>query len=68
MEAFNNETKDRKNMSMISKLLKQMIASIIEFKEESDIDIFLGGGRMSFLDSDIHGLDNFERICFLVVR
>ena len=65
---FNKETKDGKNMSKLSKLLEQAIASIIEVKEESDIDSFLSGSQMSFLDSDIKGLDDFELICFLVIR
>ena len=37
-------------------------------KEESDIDSFLGGGQISFLTNEIKGLDDFELICFLVVR
>jgi len=65
---FNKETKDGKNMSKLSKLLEQAIASIIKVKEESDIDSFLSGSQMSFLDSDIKGLDDFELICFLVIR
>lgn len=66
--AFNKETKDGKNMSAVSKLLGDAIASIIEVKQESDIDSFLGGGQISFADSEISGLDDFELICFLVVR
>ena len=44
------------------------IASIIEVKDESDIDSFLGGGQISFLSSEIKGLNDFELICFLVVK
>lgn len=65
---FNKETRDGQNMSEFSKLLGDAIASIIEVKEESDIDSFLGGGQMSFLTNEIKGLDDFELICFLVVR
>lgn len=65
---FNKETRDGRNMSKFSKLLGDAIASIIEVKEESDIDSFLGGGQMSFLTNEIKGLDDFELICFLVVR
>lgn len=64
---FNKETRDGRNMSEFSKLLGDAIASIIEVKEESDIDSFLGGGQMSFLTNEIKGLDDFELICFLVV-
>ena len=46
----------------------EAISSIIEVKDESDIDSFLGGGSISFSKSQIKGLDDFELICFLVVR
>lgn len=65
---FNKETRDGRNMSEFSRLLGEAIASIIEVKEESDIDSFLGGGQISFLANDIKGLDDFELICFLVIR
>ena len=65
---FNKETRDGRNMSQLSKLLGDAIASIIEVKDESDIDSFLGGGQVSFLSNEIKGLDDFELICFLVVR
>ena len=65
---FNKETRDGKDMSKFSDLLGKAIASIIEVKDESDIDSFLGGGQVSFLTNEIKGLDDFELICFLVVR
>ena len=65
---FNKETKDGSDMRKYSKLLGEAISSIIETKEESDIDSFLGGSQMSFLANEIKGLDDFELICFLVVR
>lgn len=65
---FNKETKDGRDMRKLSKLLGEAIASIIEVKEENDIDSFLGGGLVSFLSNEIKGLDDFELICFLVVR
>ena len=55
-------------MEKYSELLGKAISSIIETKEESDIDSFLGGGQISFLSNEIRGLDDFELICFLVVR
>ena len=45
---FNKETRDGRNMTEFSKLLGNAIASIIEVKEESDIDSFLSGGQVSF--------------------
>ena len=65
---FNRETRDGRDMSKFSYLLGEAIASIIEVKDESDIDSFLGGGQVSFLTNEIKGLDDFELICFLVVR
>ena len=65
---FNEETKDGRDMRKLSALLGQAIASIIEVKNESDIDSFLGGGQMNFAGNEIKGLDDFELICFLVVR
>ena len=65
---FNHETRDGKNMSEFSRLLGMSISSIVEVKEKSDIDAFLGGEQMSFLGNAIGGLDDFELICFLVVR
>ena len=65
---FNKETRDGRDMSKYSGLLGKAIASIIEVKDESDIDSFLGGGQVSFLTNEFKGLDDFELICFLVVR
>lgn len=66
--AFNKETHDGRNMGKFSQFLGNAISSIIEVKEESDIDSFLDGDQVSFLSSEIKGLDDFELICFLVVR
>lgn len=65
---FNDETEDGRDMSEISEHLSEAINSIIDVKEENDIDSFLGGGQVSFLSGEIKGLDDFELICFLVVR
>jgi len=65
---FNKETRDGRDMSKFSQLLGDTIASIIEVKDESDIDSFLSGGSISFAKNQIKGLDDFELICFLVVR
>lgn len=65
---FNRETHDGKDMSKFSELLGQAISSIIKVKEQSEIDSFLSGGHVSFFSNEIKGLDDFELICFLVVR
>lgn len=65
---FNKETRDGRSMGKFSELLGDAIASIIEVKDESDVDSFLSGGQVSFLNNEIKGLDDFELICFLVIR
>jgi hypothetical protein len=67
-QAFNRDTKDGRNMAQYSELLSDAIDSIIHVKEESDIDTFLKGKQMSFLSGRIKGLDDFELICFLVIK
>ncbi len=65
---FNTETKDGRDMSEMSQLLSDAINSIIECKEESDIDSLFSPGGTSALMSDISGLDDFELVCFLVIK
>ena len=65
---FNKETKDGKKMDAYSTLLGSTINSIIDVKDESDINSFLAGEGFSFIDTKITGLDDFELICFLVIR
>ncbi|MFW0861279.1 MAG: hypothetical protein AAGT88_04180, partial [Dethiobacter sp.] len=65
---FNVETKDGRDMRGVSTLLSDAINSIIEVKEESDIDSLFSPGGTSALNTKISGLDDFELICFLVVR
>ncbi len=64
---FNRVTKNGKNMREAAALLREAVASIVEAKEEEDLDSFFGSGTTTFLESDIAGLDDFELICFLVV-
>lgn len=66
--AFNKETKDGREMGKYSKLLGQAIASIIEVKEQSDIDSLFKPGGTTVLNTEIKGLDDFELISFLVVK
>ena len=65
---FNTDTRDGRDMSEFSKLLGDAISSIVVRKEQSDLESFLGGDSMSFLSDQVKGLDDFELICFLVVR
>ena len=64
---FNEETNDGRSMGDISELLSEAINSIIDVKEESDIDSLFSPGGTSALMSAVSGLEDFELICFLVV-
>ena len=65
---FNQETDDGRNMAEMSELLSEAVNSIIDVKEESDIDSLFKRGGTTALLSQISGLDDFELICFLVVK
>lgn len=65
---FNEETKDGRDMAEISELLSEAINSIIDVKEENDIDSLFKSGGTSALMSAVSGLEDFELICFLVVK
>ena len=67
-EKFNRETDDGRNMADMSELLNNAINSIIDVKEESDIDSLFSSGGTSALMSAVSGLDDFELICFLNIR
>lgn len=66
--AFNRDTQDGKDMRKYSELLQKAVHSIIHVKEASDIDSLFKGGGTSALSTRINGLDDFELICFFVVR
>ena len=66
--SFNKETRDGYNMKHYSDLLGDAITSIISVKEQSDIDLLLSGFQGELFTKEIKGLDDFELICFLVVR
>lgn len=65
---FNRETQDGRDMKAVSKLLGQAIDSILQVKEESDIDSLFTPGGTTALKSQVSGLGDFELICFLVVK
>lgn len=67
-QLFNERTQDGRNMQPYSDLLSQAIRSMIEVKEEKDIDSLFGGGRTTALTTTIQGLDDFELIAFLVIE
>lgn len=67
-QRFNEKTDDGRDMTEMSELLSEAINSIIDCKEESDIDSLFSAGGTSALMSTVSGLDDFELICFLVVK
>jgi hypothetical protein len=48
--------------------LGKAVASIVEQKEQSDIDSLFSFGETTALVGDIRGLDDFELICFLIIK
>ena len=65
---FNKKTKDGRNMKQYSELLHSAIQSIIQIKEEKDIDSLFSDNGTTALQNDIKGLNDFELICFLVIE
>lgn len=66
--AFNAETDDGRKMQKYSDLLENAVLSIVDAKADSDLDsLFRAGGTTALLDK-VSGLDDFELICFVVVR
>ncbi|PTQ55832.1 MAG: DEAD/DEAH box helicase-like protein [Candidatus Carbobacillus altaicus] len=66
--SFNQATKDGKKMDMYSMLLQETIRSIVQVKEENDLDsLFSSGGTTALIDS-INGIEDFELISFVVIK
>ena len=65
---FNKETRDGLRMGKYSDLLSSAIESIVTKKEESAMDSFLDGFVGELFEERITGLDDFELICFLVIK
>jgi SNF2 family DNA or RNA helicase len=67
-QRFNQETEDGRLMQPYSDLLGKSIRSMIEVKEEKDLDSLFSGGKTTALTGTISGLDDFELISFLVIQ
>lgn len=65
---FNKSTDEGRNMKVYSDLLGASIRSMIDVKEEKDIDSLFTGGKTSALVNTIAGLDDFELIAFFVIQ
>ncbi|MFZ1249725.1 MAG: helicase-related protein [Candidatus Saccharimonadales bacterium] len=67
-EQFNEETNDGKYMEKYSDLLTKAIGSIIDVKEESDLDSLFSAGGTTAASERLQGLKDFELVTFMVVR
>jgi hypothetical protein len=67
-QLFNEETAEGRQMQVYSDLLGKAIRSMIEVKEEKDLDSLFTGGKTTALTNTISGLDDFELITFLVIQ
>lgn len=65
---FNAETRDGRCMGTYSRLLGDAIASLVKTKEQTDLFSFLDGDSGSLFGNEVRGLDDFELICFLIIR
>lgn len=65
---FNQETDDGNDMSKYAGLLNGAIESILNVKDEGDVDsLFKSGGTTALMNS-VKGLEDFELITFMVVK
>ena len=65
---FNAETRDGQRMGTYSRLLGDAISSLIKVKETTDLFSFLDGDSGALFGNEVRGLDDFELICFLIIR
>lgn len=65
---FNDETQNGFDMHRYSELLGQAIGSIIEVKDEAEVDSLFSDGATTFGQDEIKGLEDFELITFLVLK
>ncbi len=67
-EIFNTETDDGKNMNKYSSLLNESIKSVLNVKEESDIDSLFSDWGTTALINNIKWLEDFELITFIIIK
>lgn len=65
---FNKQTNDGRNMEVYSELLNKAITSIIDIKDDSDLDSLFTIGKTTALVYEIAGLDDFELVAFFVIQ
>ncbi len=67
-QKHNQKTKDGRDMRFYSELLGKAVKAVVQAKDQSQVDDFLGGDAVSLIGDGISGLDDFELICFLIVK
>jgi hypothetical protein len=67
-QAFNRLTQDGRKMDAYSALLQKGIRSMVDLKEEKDIDSLFTGARTTALVNTVKGLEDFELVAFLVLE
>jgi SNF2 family DNA or RNA helicase len=67
-QSFNARTQDGREMGAYSDLLTAAIRSIVQVKEEQELDSLFSGQKTTALTGPAPGLDDFELIAFLVVE
>ena len=65
---FNKETQDGYKMDKYGKLLESAIESIIDVKENKELESLFTVGSKVLFQEKMKGLDDFELIAFVVVR
>lgn len=67
-QLFNHLTQDGRKMDAYSALLQKGIRSMVDLKEEKDIDSLFTGHRTTALVNTVKGLEDFELVAFLVFQ
>jgi Helicase conserved C-terminal domain/SNF2-related domain len=65
---FNERSQDGREMQAYSSLLNAAIRSIVQVKEEKDLDSLFSGQQTTALTGPSTGIDDFELLAFLVVE
>ena len=68
VKPFNKETRDGRDMSAYSDLLSEAIDSLIEREEGRALGSVFTPGKADLLQDGLGGLDDFDLLCFFVVR
>ncbi|MBI9060152.1 MAG: DEAD/DEAH box helicase family protein [Labilibaculum sp.] len=67
-DVFNDETNEGKKMDKYSALLNNSIESVLNVKDESDVDSLFTSGGTTALVNNIKGLEDFELITFVIIK